>query len=76
MTFANNPDQDWEIWGKKQPYYGVLSDPKFLDENLNDESLDEFFDTGVRHVEHVYSVIRAKVQATLNLSGCSTTVAE
>ena len=33
---ANDPDRDWERWGKTDPYFGVLTDPKFLDENLND----------------------------------------
>jgi 2-polyprenyl-3-methyl-5-hydroxy-6-metoxy-1,4-benzoquinol methylase len=34
-------------------------DPKFLDENLNDHSLQDFFASGERHVEHVYTAIRS-----------------
>ena len=62
MNFTDNPDRDWEIWGKTIPYFGVLTDPKYLDANLNDNSLLEFFASGERHVEHIYSVIRANIQ--------------
>ena len=55
---ANDPDRDWERWGKKtDPYFGVLTDPKFLDENLNDHSFLDFFASGERHVEQVYTAI-------------------
>lgn len=53
---------DWREWGEKNPFYGVLSDPKYLDANLNDEARNEFFLTGERHVEEVYSVIQCKVR--------------
>jgi 2-polyprenyl-3-methyl-5-hydroxy-6-metoxy-1,4-benzoquinol methylase len=59
----NDSDQDWQAWGKNNAYFGVLADPKFLDANLNEESLREFFDSGERHVEHVYRVIRATLQS-------------
>jgi SAM-dependent methyltransferase len=59
MMLANDPDRDWECWGKTDPYFGVLTDPKFLDENLNDHSFQDFFASGERHVEHVYTTIRS-----------------
>ena len=59
---ANDSDRDWQAWGESNAYFGVLADPKFLDANLNDESLTEFFDSGERHVEHVYRVIRASIR--------------
>jgi SAM-dependent methyltransferase len=59
---ANDPDRDWEHWGKTDPYFGVLTDPKFLDENLNDHSFLDFFASGERHVEHVYTAIRSGVR--------------
>ncbi len=62
MALANDADRDWQTWGKTNPYFGVLSDPKFLNVNLTDESITEFFASGARHVEHVYGVIRAHVQ--------------
>jgi SAM-dependent methyltransferase len=59
---AGNPGREWERWGEKNSYFAVLTEPKFLDANLNDESLQDFFESGERHVEHVYSMIRAKVR--------------
>jgi SAM-dependent methyltransferase len=59
---SSRTDRDWEKWGKQNPYFGVISWPKFLNANLDEESLQEFFATGERHVEHVYSVIRAKIR--------------
>ena len=59
---AGNPDRDWQMWGKVNPYFGVLTDPKYLNANLNDDSLQEFFASGECHIEHVYSVIRDKIR--------------
>lgn len=39
-------DADWEEIGRANPYYGVLTDPRFKTENLNDEALADFFATG------------------------------
>ena len=60
--FANDPDRDWQNWGKTDPYFGVLTETKFLNVNLNDSALAEFFASGERHVEHVYEVIRTRVR--------------
>jgi SAM-dependent methyltransferase len=62
MAFGSNPDQDWEILGKTNPYFGVLSDPKFLDQNLTDDSIHDFFTSGEPHVEHVFDVIRTRIR--------------
>jgi SAM-dependent methyltransferase len=62
LTLGNDPDRDWQTWAEIDPYFGVLSDPKYLNANLNDDSLQEFFASGERHVAHVYSVIRASIQ--------------
>jgi SAM-dependent methyltransferase len=62
MAISNDPDRDWQAWAETDPYFGVLTDPKFLAANLNDASLIEFFDSGQRHVEHIYSVISASIR--------------
>jgi ubiquinone/menaquinone biosynthesis C-methylase UbiE len=56
-------DRDWEAWGKKNPYFGVISSTRFLAENLDDKSLRDFFESGERQVEHVYDTIRAKISS-------------
>jgi SAM-dependent methyltransferase len=38
-----------------------LSHPKFLNANLNEQSREEFFQTGERHVDHVYHTIHKKL---------------
>jgi hypothetical protein len=50
-----NSDKAWEILGKTDPYWSVLSCDKYHIENLNSESLDEFFQSGRRHIENVLS---------------------
>lgn len=55
-------EQDWRDWGDQNPFFGVLSDPKYLGANLNDDSRDEFFRTGEQHVETVYSVIHSRLR--------------
>jgi len=61
MGHSNSTDRDWQKWGEKNPYFGVLSDSKYLKENMNEDSLSEFFLTGERHVDHVLRVIRNSV---------------
>jgi len=51
-------DTAWEQWGARDPYYGVLTDPRFRTSALTAEAKDEFFDSGSRHVEHVLDRIR------------------
>ncbi len=58
----NNSDKDWQTLGRVNPYYGVLSHPEFLSANLNKDSLEEFFASGERDIEGVYSFIRAHIR--------------
>src|ERR1700748_1063313 len=62
MAFTKDSDRDWQGWGKTNSYFSVLTDPKYLNANLNDDSLRDFFATGVDHIDHVYSVVRAKIR--------------
>jgi SAM-dependent methyltransferase len=48
--------------GKGKPFHAALSESRYLAANLNDESREEFFQTGERHAERIYRVIREKVQ--------------
>jgi SAM-dependent methyltransferase len=62
VALGNDSDRDWKVWGDTDPYFGVLTDPKFLNANLTDNSLQEFFTSGELHVDHVYSVIRTTIR--------------
>lgn len=54
-----NSDREWEKFGQKDPYYGVVSLDKFRRENLGPEALREFFQTGEEHVAFLMATIQA-----------------
>lgn len=62
MASSKDTDHEWETWGKVNPYFGVLSVPKFLAKNMDDKALEEFFWSGEHHIEHVFDVICEKIQ--------------
>jgi SAM-dependent methyltransferase len=59
---GHNAERHWQKWGKENPYFGVWSYPKFLNANLTEQSREEFFQSGERHVDHVYHVIQTKLR--------------
>lgn len=54
-------DTGWKKYGKKHPYFGVTGDKKFLNENLNKQNIDEFFNSGYTYVEKLFDVIHTKI---------------
>jgi SAM-dependent methyltransferase len=48
-------DDEWEKWGARDPYFAVLTDPKYRTAVLNDSVVDEFFESGRLHVDYVIS---------------------
>lgn len=54
----SSTDQAWEAWGASDPYYGVLTNPKFRSASLNAAAKEEFFHTGRCHVEYVLQTCR------------------
>src|ERR1700722_8196727 len=60
--FVHDSDRDRHRCGESNPNFWVLTEPKFLDANLNEDSLQEFFVSGERHVEHVYREIRSGIR--------------
>ena len=53
-----NTDAVWEWFGENQPYFGVLVDPKYRHEQLDEQAKRDFFDTGKAHVEFVLQTIK------------------
>ncbi|MBN2301619.1 MAG: methyltransferase domain-containing protein [Lentisphaerae bacterium] len=64
MIFSNNPDKDWQKFGEKDPYYGVVSNDMFHKDLLNHHALEEFFETGKDHVEYLFREIRTHVDSS------------
>jgi SAM-dependent methyltransferase len=57
-------DAAWEAWGRNDPYFGVLTDPKFRRCGLTEQTRLEFFESGQLHVNYVMHVIRKHIDET------------
>jgi SAM-dependent methyltransferase len=51
-------DHDWIRWGEQDPYFAVITQPRFRAGVLTEEARREFFDSGHGHVEHVLARCR------------------
>jgi SAM-dependent methyltransferase len=54
-------DAAWEEWGRRDPYFGVITDPKFRSVGINENARQEFFASGESHVHGVLSTIRKHI---------------
>jgi 2-polyprenyl-3-methyl-5-hydroxy-6-metoxy-1,4-benzoquinol methylase len=52
-------DRDWEILGRTDPYWAVVTHDEYRRENLTDEAVEEFFESGERYLEVVLERIRS-----------------
>lgn len=50
---------DWEEFARREPYFAILTDERFLSENIDDAALRDFFASGERDVEWLLSLIAA-----------------
>ncbi len=48
-------DADWQHYGDTNPYFGVLTDPRFLDPD--EDALQAFFGGGETEIAHLHAVI-------------------
>ena len=44
-------DADWEEFARREPYFAILTDERFLGEKLDAAAMEEFFASGERDVE-------------------------
>lgn len=51
-------DEAWEEWGRRDPYFGVITDSKFRLSEFNEHSKREFFASGQSHVDLILATIR------------------
>ena len=56
-------DNDWELWGARDPYFGVLTHERFRKDNLTDGRRQEFLETGRLHAEYVLGLVHQHVLA-------------
>jgi len=51
-------DAEWEKWGRQDPYFGVITNPRFRARQLDEASRQEFFDSGKWHAQYVFDACR------------------
>jgi SAM-dependent methyltransferase len=51
-------DAEWEKWGARDPYFGVLTHERFRSTVLTASDYDDFFDSGRQHVQAVLATCR------------------
>lgn len=56
-----NSDKEWESYGAKNPYFGVLSHERFLAKNIDDEALAEFWRSGEQDIQTVFDNIKRHI---------------
>ena len=61
-----NTDNEWEEWGKNNPYYGVLTHEKYRSKNLDENVKLEFFESGKKQIEHVISTCRRQIDKSFS----------
>jgi 2-polyprenyl-3-methyl-5-hydroxy-6-metoxy-1,4-benzoquinol methylase len=54
-------DLAWEEWGRRDPYFGVITDPKFRRSEMDGYIKREFFQSGESHAHGVLNTIRRYV---------------
>jgi SAM-dependent methyltransferase len=61
MTSDNDTDLDWQRYGTEDPYYAVLAAEKYHREQLDQQTLEEFFNTGRENIDFILGVIRTQL---------------
>jgi len=54
-------DTAWEEWGRRDPYFGVITDPKFRRDGITENGKRDFFASGEFHVRGILSTIRKHI---------------
>jgi len=57
-TDRHATDAEWEKWGARDPYFGVLTHDRFRATALTAADYDHFFDSGRQHVQAVLATCR------------------
>jgi SAM-dependent methyltransferase len=56
-------DEAWRQWGEQDPYFAVITNPKFRSANLTEDARKEFFESGRVHAKYVLDVCRREFGA-------------
>jgi len=50
-------DKTWKFYGRNAPYFGVFGQAEFLNDHLDNDKLDYFFQSGNQYVDHLFQTI-------------------
>lgn len=65
--FNSDTDNEWEKFGKDDPYYGVLTHDKFRKNNLTTENKEEFFKSGSGYIDEVLEKTRRHIDKNFTI---------
>jgi len=65
---VKSTDQSWEEWGEREPYFGVITDPRFRRAALTAEAKKFFFESGDLHVKYVVGMIKQYLDPSFQLN--------
>ncbi len=51
-------DEAWEEWGRRDAYFGVITDSKYRRSHITEELKRDFFESGAVHVRNLFETIR------------------
>jgi SAM-dependent methyltransferase len=54
---TTNTDKNWARFGATDPYYAVATHERFHRDQLNEDTLREFFEIGLNHITEVFKLI-------------------
>jgi 2-polyprenyl-3-methyl-5-hydroxy-6-metoxy-1,4-benzoquinol methylase len=66
--FNQCTDRDWEKWGSKDPYFGVLTLDKYTKENLTEKNKNEFFVSGKDYIDDILDKIRKHIAPVFTIN--------
>lgn len=55
--FGDSTDEVWKVYGRNDPYFGVLSHKEFSRENLSAATLERFFQSGEAAIAELLSLL-------------------
>lgn len=54
-------DRDWELFGQSDPYWAVVTHEKYHINNLNNDTIEEFYETGEKQIDWILTTIRKQL---------------
>ena len=61
--WSTDPGKHWQAWGKRDPYFAVLSADRFRTAQLDEAARRDFFASGEAQIEEALATVRARLDA-------------